>query len=117
MHAFVDRGLPFIPPQPIELVPNGQDVTLRCRAGALVDGTVTLPDGKPAKGAMVFLMCENQTYTAITSADGSFQCAVPDVPGEVWTYLLVEGKPRFSTNRQAYRPGAGTVELKLKAIN
>ena len=102
--AFVGRGIAFVSPRPAGLVPNGQVVTLRCRPGVLIEGKVTLPDGKAAAGARVMVQCEKQGYTVVCGDNGGFHVTVPDVACKISAHLMVAGEVRFHTAAQDVRP-------------
>ena len=79
MPAVVIGGPPPLPdgtvlPEPVKVVPDGQEITLRLRTGVPITGTVLDSEGRPTSGARVDLQTTDFVgASALTGADGRFK--------------------------------------------
>jgi hypothetical protein len=66
----------WLRPEPLRVVPAGQEVTLRFREARTIAGRVLMPDGSPAKGASIRAYRGNEEIDdAIADAEGQFRLA------------------------------------------
>ncbi len=76
-----EQGL--VPPAPLELIPNGQEVVLRFEKGVPLKGVLLQPDGKPAAGGQIFVRIGKRILAQIiTDAEGRFTVYIPPGPTE-----------------------------------
>ncbi|HEU4395788.1 MAG TPA: hypothetical protein VFS92_09495, partial [Planctomycetota bacterium] len=79
MPTLVVGGPPPLPdgailPEPVKVVPDGQEITLRLRTGVPVAGTVLDSEGRPAAGARVDLQTMDYVLaSAFAGPDGRFR--------------------------------------------
>ncbi|MHC4136984.1 MAG: sigma-70 family RNA polymerase sigma factor [Planctomycetota bacterium] len=71
----------FVPPKPATVVPESQEVVLRCREGILLSGVVVLAGGTPASGASVNALRDGILVVVRADDAGHFRVLVP-VEGE-----------------------------------
>ncbi len=117
IQVLLPASIGLMGPSGVSATPREQELVLTCRVGVRIAGQVTLPNGKPAKRARVMFEVEKQRYTAATDENGAFARTLPDAPGQVWALVLDGGGIRFHSPRQDYRPGAGSITIRLKSMD
>lgn len=111
----------LLPSLPLEVVPNGQEITLVLRSGTPVAGVV-LREGSPARGALVRVFADADADAAdiasgTTDVAGRFRCVVPlDAPRRLRAEAsLPVGRPHADPRGAAHgiEPGAVNVRIEL----
>jgi RNA polymerase sigma-70 factor (ECF subfamily) len=67
----------FVPPKSATVLPDGQEVVLRCREGTPLSGVVVLSDGTPASGANVNVLRDGVLVAGRADDAGRFRILVP----------------------------------------
>jgi RNA polymerase sigma-70 factor (ECF subfamily) len=67
----------FAPPVPVDVVPHGQEITLRCRVGVVLRGSVITSGTTPAAGARVLVVAGEEEFETVTDDAGRFELMVP----------------------------------------
>jgi hypothetical protein len=110
----------WLRPNPVRVVPAGQEVTLRFREATTIVGKVLLPDGSPAAHASVHAYRGREGVAdAVADMDGRFGLAFePDTEGPL--RLKARLDPLTDTEYQAVvegvAPGASSLEIRLAAV-
>jgi len=107
----------FVPPQAATVVPDGQELVLRCREGVALMGVVVFADGTPAAGAHVNAFRDGVLLAGRADDAGRFRIFVPaDGEGPI---RLFAGHPggadgKMRNGQVDVDSPAGEVRLELK---
>jgi hypothetical protein len=111
----------FVPPEPLDVVPDGQEVVLRFTRGVALHGIVLQPDGMPAQGCEVFVRigAVGGRYVATVRSDtaGGFTVYIPPHPTEdIFAWAVHRQKDGTASHAplQKVDPAGGLIELKLR---
>ncbi len=77
IYALVAEGAGFLGPRQQELIPNGQTITMRCRAARRIRGRVVQEDGTPAPKARLDMEIDGQGWGWNCDKEGRFDFPAP----------------------------------------
>jgi len=67
----------YAPPVPVEVVPRGQGIVLRCRVGVVVRGSVITSGTTPAAGARLVVLVGEEEFGTTSGEGGRFELIIP----------------------------------------
>jgi hypothetical protein len=102
-------------PKAANVVPDGQVVEMRFRAGTFLAGVVRNAEGEPLEGAHVNVMTsEGVSIDTRTDAGGRFRCpALPAAEHRIFVTWVDGAGHRRTAQKEGVRPETGEVEITL----
>jgi hypothetical protein len=105
----------FAPPVPVEVVPRGQEITLRCRVGVVVRGRVITSAATPAAGAHVLILVGDERLQTTTGRDGRFEAIVPASRQSVG-FVAIAGNERADVAQHRLEGGEPLLRLRPERV-